>query len=419
MATIGKKPLKGERSRVQRPARRITSKQKQRLRAGGSEARAAKGVRRTRDNREFIDTILNTTNALIVVLDVTGRIRRFNRASEQASGLRAAEVIGTSPFDRLVPDDEREAVQQVFEELRTGNHPNVYENHWQRSDGSRRLIAWSNTSLCNAAGKVQYVVATGIDVTEQRQAEQELYLRRREIIRLRRSHTVAALTAQLAHEMNQPLAAITSYAEASLRQLRRGRDDKNLDHNLAQIIEQAQRAGRSIKAAGELFARGLREEASTDLSAALRSACELVDALVRARGIRLVYGAEAKLPRAKIPAIEVVHILFNLLNNSVDALRDAGIQGGSISARIEYRADDSTIRITVEDSGPGVNAELVEMVFEPLYTTKTDGLGLGLSICRSIIEARGGRIWTEPGPGGKFYVSIPNQRHPEQIGILG
>lgn len=407
MATTGKRTLKGKPGAVQRPARRRTPKRKQRQKAGGFKAWAAKGARRTRDNREFIDAILDTTNALIVVMDAAGRIRRFNRASEQASGLRAAEVIGTSALDRLVPDDEREAVRQVFEELRTGNHPNVSENHWQRPDGSRRLIAWSNTSLLNAAGEVQYVVATGIDVTEQRQAEQELYLRRREIIRLRRSHTVGALTTLLAHEMNQPLGAITSYAEASLSQLRQGRDDKKLNQNLMQIAEQAQRASRSLKSAGEVIARSLREEAPTDISAALRSACELVDALVRARGIRLAYGAEAKLPRARIPTIELVHILFNLLNNSVDALRDAGMHGGRISARIEYRADDGTVRIGVEDTGPGVNAELVERVFEPLYTTKTDGLGLGLSICRSVMEAHGGKVWAEPGPGGKFYVAIP------------
>lgn len=359
------------------------------------------------NEHEFVNAILETTEAIIVVLDTAGRIVRFNKASERSSGRRSNEVFGAVIWELLVPAEEREGMIRVFEELRSGCPPNSYENHWWRLDGSRRLISWSNISLFGGAGDVQYVVATGIDVTEQRQAERELSIRQRELIRVRRLYTVGALTALLAHELNQPLGAIVAFGEASLGQLQGDECDERLKRNLTQIVEQAQRASRVIREVGRFVARDKSEGTPTELSTALGSACNLVSALARARGVRLTCAIDEQRLRVTMPALELEHILLNLLQNAIDALRDAGTVGGSISVRICYQTGDDRVQIGVEDTGPGISAELTDKVFGPLYTTKMDGLGLGLSICRSIVEGYGGKLWAEAKPGGKFYLQLP------------
>jgi PAS domain S-box-containing protein len=360
-----------------------------------------------REERNFVDAILGTTSALIVVLDREARIVRFNRACEETSGLRAEEVAGGRQWEALIPEEEREGVLREFDALRSGRYPSRHENHWKRRDGSLRLIAWSNTCVLDGTGAVQYVVGTGIDITEGRRAEHELLRRQLKVARLHRLQSMGALTALLAHEMNQPLAAITSYAEASLVQAEHREDGEKLRRNLQHIVQQAQRASRTIQELDEFLAKGEPERVATDLVPLLRQACGLVERLAAARGIRLDCGAAALLPRVFVQPMQVEHVVVNLLQNAIDAVATAGNAGGAVALHVVHREGEDRVRIGVEDSGPGVDATAVDQVFEPLYTTKSDGLGLGLSICRSIVEAHGGKIWAEPGPGGKFYFTLP------------
>jgi PAS domain S-box-containing protein len=126
-----------------------------------------------REERDFIAAVLDTVGSLIVVLDREGRIVRFNKACEAATGLSAHEAEG-QPYERLIPAEEREAVRGVFEGLRMGDFPNQHENHWVGKDGTRRLIAWSNTAIPDETGRVRFIIGTGFDITERRRAEEEL-----------------------------------------------------------------------------------------------------------------------------------------------------------------------------------------------------------------------------------------------------
>ncbi|HXZ53442.1 MAG TPA: ATP-binding protein [Burkholderiales bacterium] len=352
----------------------------------------------------FVDAVLGAAAALIVVLDRNGRVVRANKACEEASGLSAEQLRGRY-FEEVIPPEERASGRQVFEHLLEGRFPNRHENHWLRRDGTRRLIAWSNTCLLDAAGAVQYLVGTGVDVTEQRKAEQELQQRQVEIARLRRLHAMGELASLLAHDLNQPLAAIAGFGEASLGLLQRGEGGDRLRRNLEQIVAQAERAGRSIQDLRQFLGKDHHEKVPVDLNAVLLDACNLVEVLARARCIRLNCAGGTPLPRVVAPAIQVEHVLVNLLQNAIDAVGDEG----EVTVRVRCEGKDS-VQVSVEDSGPGVDNAIAQRVFEPLYTTKSNGLGLGLSICRSIIEAQGGRIWAEPGPGGKFHFTLPIAR---------
>lgn len=129
-----------------------------------------------REERDFIDAVLDTVGSIVLVMDRAGRVVRFNRACEAVSGYQASEVVGTHFWEKLIPEEEVERVSRVFQTLTAGQFPNRHENHWRTRDGGRRLIAWSNTCIADARGQVLHVIATGIDVTEARAAEAELQL---------------------------------------------------------------------------------------------------------------------------------------------------------------------------------------------------------------------------------------------------
>jgi PAS domain S-box-containing protein len=155
--------------------------------------------------RQFVSTVLDTVGALVVVLDHQGRIVRFNPACEQATGYAADEVIGRFVWDLFVVPEEVESVKEVFSNLREGVFPNENENYWLTGDGTRRLIAWSNTVLLDEEGAVGYVIATGIDVTERRKAEEEIRQRNRELVALNAIATTISQTLDLENILSETL----------------------------------------------------------------------------------------------------------------------------------------------------------------------------------------------------------------------
>jgi C4-dicarboxylate-specific signal transduction histidine kinase len=210
----------------------------------------------------------------------------------------------------------------------------------------------------------------------------------------------------LAHELNQPLAAITSYSDASLKQLQRGElPQDRLAQNLEHISVQAQRAGRVIRELRAFLAKDESTRARTDLNAVVGRAAELVAAEARARGVQINLELADDLRAVTAADIQVEHVLVNLARNGIEAVRDSGATTGVVA--IQTRSDGMAT-VTVRDSGPGLSPDLVEKLFEPFYTTKRDGLGMGLRISRSVIESHGGRIWAEASTaGGIFHFTLP------------
>jgi PAS domain S-box-containing protein len=155
-----------------------------------------------RKERDFNTAILETSGALIVVLDDQGCIVRFNRACEELSGYRGDEVCGLSLFEILIPDDERQAVQTIFDDLQAGHYPNQYEGDWVTRAGDHRRIAWSNTIILDSLGDVEYIISTGLDLTERRQVEQRIYRQLQQLTSLRRIQTVINTSLDLYATLN-------------------------------------------------------------------------------------------------------------------------------------------------------------------------------------------------------------------------
>jgi PAS domain S-box-containing protein len=357
--------------------------------------------------RNFVDAILNTVGALIMVVDTEDRLVRFNAVCNTTTGYDLAEFQGSSRWQDLVPADEKDGVRRTIERLRSGEDHVQHENHLLHRDGSLRLISWCNSALRDDAGQVQYIIGTGIDITEQRRAENRARETLEEASRLQRLQTANELATLLAHELNQPLAAIATYAETGKQiLLHMPADHDKLAANLERISQQSLRAGEAIRHLRAFVGRGRIDPVPMDLNAVVRSTCTLMAPKTRARGVDIVLDLAATLPPVMAVDVHIEQVLLNLLRNAIDAIRDAGMGNGSIT--VTTRRFEDMAQVSVVDSGPGIDAAAADKVFEPLASHKEYGLGVGLRISRSLIEAHGGRLWVEPHtPGGIFHFVLP------------
>ncbi|MHB8550980.1 MAG: ATP-binding response regulator [Acidiferrobacterales bacterium] len=359
-----------------------------------------------RMERDFISAVLATVGAAVVVLDREGRIVRLNEACEEISGYRFEEVRGRFVWDMMLPPSETDAVKQVFSNLRSGLFPNRFENSWQRKDGSHRLIAWSNTALTDSSGEVEYVIATGLDITDRRSAEEQALRYRVEIERIYHQYALGAFASVFAHELNQPLTAIVGYSDASLRLIRSGQNDEQLVHNIQQTGLQAHRAAHIIRDIRHFLRRDPPETSVEELNGLVGKVISQVAPEADAAGVRLIVDL-GEVPQVRVGHIAVEKVLLNLLQNALEAVNDSSMQGGTVTVRTqEYEA--GFVRITVTDTGPGLDPEDGKRLFQPFFTTKAEGLGMGLAISRTIVEAHGGRLWLESGEGGAtFHFTVP------------
>jgi signal transduction histidine kinase len=219
--------------------------------------------------------------------------------------------------------------------------------------------------------------------------------------------TAGELAAALAHELNQPLAAITTFSEACKQQLKRGIVDRQkLLHNAEQISLQAQRAGQTIRELRAFLTKSETQRAALDLNQLIISTRDLIAAEARTSGIEIKLDLPGALPPVRAAPVHIEHALLNLMQNAIEAIRGAGMRSGRITLSTH---GGEVARVTVRDTGPGIDAEIVRSIFEPFYTTKPEGLGMGLAISRSIVEAHDGQLWVEPAKGGGtvFHFTLP------------
>jgi C4-dicarboxylate-specific signal transduction histidine kinase len=231
------------------------------------------------------------------------------------------------------------------------------------------------------------------------EVEQELQQRRDEMARVLRLHTAGEMASAIAHELNQPLHAISAYCEAALRMVRAGSPDRDkLAHALEQTALQAQRAGHVIREMRAFLRRDTFAFEPLDLNSLVRETIVLLRTDARARRFPIDFVPVEGLPPVAASRVQIEQVLLNLLRNSIEAMRDA--PPGHDLIRIRVAADpDGMARVTVADSGPGLDPETLGRIFEPFFTSKVEGLGMGLAISRTIVEAHGGRLWAENGNG--------------------
>ena len=336
-----------------------------------------------------------------------GRLLMVNPAYCAIVGYSEAELTGR-PIAEITHPQDRAADQEGFRQL-IAREINVYtrEKRYVRKDGG---IVWVGVNVAlvrDADGRPMHTVAMVTDITELRRAEEAAREHLEEASRLQRLQTANELATLLAHELNQPLATIATYAEVGEQLLRKPSPDPDeVAANLKRISQQALRAGGIIRHLRSLVSRRHVDPMPMDLNEVVRNACDLLAPQARRSAIRLEMQLDPRLPPLVGVDVQVEQVLLNLLQNAFDAIQDAGMEGGTVTVQTRWSGD--MVRVTVSDSGPGIDAASAVALFEPLASQKAHGLGVGLRISRSLIEAHGGRLWVEPRvPGGVFHFELP------------
>ncbi|MFD2239119.1 PAS domain-containing sensor histidine kinase [Aureimonas populi] len=376
-----------------------------------SRTRAAVGVAATdlALREAHLQSILDTVPDAMIVIDGAGTMRSFSKAAEALFGWTAQEAVGRNVSLLMPQPYRRDHDGYIARYERTGERRIIGTGRvvvGERKDGSTFPM---ELAVGEAKGTGQPFYTGFIrDLTERQEAEGRLQDLQSELVHISRLTAMGEMASTLAHELNQPLSAIANYLKGSRRLLASGRPEEvagRLSGALDQAGEQALRAGEIIRRLRDFVTRGETEKKIESLPKLLEEASALALVGAREKNIRISLSS-GSCEFVLVNRVQVQQVILNLIRNAVDAMeasprRELGV---AVDA-----AEGGMVRISVSDTGPGIAEAMVERLFQPFVSTKRDGMGVGLSISRTIIEAHGGQIWPEPNPGGGtvFRFTVP------------
>jgi len=344
-----------------------------------------------------------------------GLIDYCNRRVLDYSGLSGEEIMGEGWRKLLHPEDVDRAVQLWTSCLATGDAYRAEVRTLHSADFTYRWCITSALPLLDEQGRILKWFGTIVDMHDWKQSQEELRKTQSELAHVTRVMTMGQLTASIAHEVNQPLSGIMTNAGTCLRML--DNDPPNIDgarETARRTIRDGKRASDVITRLRDLFRKKDATVESVDLNDATREVIALSLSELQGNSIVVQHEFDESLPAVKGDRIQIQQVILNLLHNASDAMRDVHDRPRQLLIKTE--TDDSeNVQLTVRDTGIGFSANAANRIFESFYTTKDDGMGIGLSISRSIIDAHRGRLWAtaNDGPGCSFTFSIPQDQGAE------
>jgi PAS domain S-box-containing protein len=347
--------------------------------------------------------IWNVCQDLLVITDLEGKFLKVNPAWTTTLGWHESELLGKSSQWMLHPDDRKQALAET-ERLAAGQILHRFGVRFREKNGSYRWLSW------RAVPHQGRIYAMARDETEQKHAEDRLRESQQELEQVSRQTTLGAMTGSIAHEINQPLSAIIAHGNAGLRWL--ARKDPNLDEvqkALQQIVGDGLRAADIITSIRGMFRKDIYEKLQLSVNGLVREVLTLIHGDLDRRQIIVQSELHDALPKITGERVPLQQVLLNLIMNAVEAM--SAITGRARQLTIRAVLNERTsVRVTVEDAGSGIDPAHLDRIFDPFFTTKSHGMGLGLSICRSIIEAHGGKLWALPRSpfGTTFYLTLPS-----------
>jgi len=365
-----------------------------------------------------LQSILDTVPDAMVVIDEQGIMSSFSAAAERLFGWTAAEAIGRN-VSMLMPDPYRPAHDGYLERYRkTGERRIIGIGRvvvGQRRDGSSFPMELSIGEA--RAGDIRFFTGFVRDLSERQQTERRLQELQSELIQISRLTAMGEMASALAHELNQPLSAIASYVTGSFRLAQAEIIDRErLLDALRRANDQAMRAGEIIKRLRDFVARGDTERKLENLTRVVEEASLLAMVGAKEHGIKVSFDFDATTRPVLIDKVQIQQVVVNLFRNAVDALE--GVADRRIAVSVKPVTGRLAV-VSVADTGPGIPSEIAARLFQPFVTTKQHGMGVGLSISRNIVEAHGGRIWTQAGAEGGtvFSFSVPKASEEEVNGL--
>jgi C4-dicarboxylate-specific signal transduction histidine kinase len=277
------------------------------------------------------------------------------------------------------------------------------------ADGNIRWLQTVKRPIVEKDGSVNQILGASTDITRRKAAESDARRNRADLAHVARVSVMGELAGSLAHELNQPLTAILSNTQAALRFMNaKPMDVVEVRETLEDVVHESKRASQVISHMRALVKKGPLEVAPIELGIIMREVGELMRSDAIMRGVQLEFDIQPNLPMVLGDRVQLEQVMLNLLLNAFDAM--AGVPHHQRLAVVQVtREGDAAVKIAVHDQGVGLSTEMRERIFKPFFTTKKDGLGLGLSICRSIIEAHGGYLRADSSrdDGTTFYFTFP------------
>jgi two-component system sensor kinase FixL len=356
-------------------------------------------------------SILATVPDAMVVIDERGTILSFSAAAEKMFGYQEGEVVGCN-VKMLMPSPDRERHDQyLINYLTTGKRKIIGIGRVTTAlhqDGSTFPIELS----VGEAWQGERRIFTGFvrDLTERQQTLLRLQDLQSELAHVGRVSEMGTLASSLAHELNQPLTAVANYCESARELLESNSDSETLHivrEALDEAAEQAVRAGQIVRRLRDFMSHGEIERRVESLQRLINEANALALDGTREHGIDVQLSLDPSGDLVFVDRIQIQQVLVNLIRNAIDAMIEAPVRNLVIGTR---QTDERFVEVTIEDTGSGISEAVAPQLFQPFVTSKANGMGIGLSICRTIVEAHGGRIWFEPGAKGgtAFHFTLPS-----------
>src|SRR5262249_18150046 len=362
--------------------------------------RAAISTRDALAREAHLASILNTVPDAMIVIDEDGIVHSFSSAAERLFGYSAAEMIGKN-VKMLMPSPHRENHDGYIEQyLRTGQRRIIGIGRvvvGERKDGSTFPMELAVGEM--RSSDRHFFTGFIRDITQRQQSEARLQELQSELVHVSRLTAMGQMASTLAHELNQPLSAIVSYMKGSRRLLESGAEDRSgsLRDAMDKASDQALRAGQIIRRLREFVGRGDSERRVESVKKLIEEASALALVGTKDQGVRVRFQFDPAADLVFVDKVQIQQVLLNLLRNAVEAMQASQRRELIISPAA---GEDDMIAVSVVDTGSGIASELMSQLFQPFVTNKRHGMGVGLSICRTIVEAHGGQITVEPNPAG-------------------
>lgn len=352
-----------------------------------------------RDAAERFRAVIDNAHDAIIAIDAKGRIETFNKAAMRIFGYQPEEVLGRN-VSMLMPEPYRSAHDGYLHNYITTGVAKIIgtgrEVQAKRKDGAIFPIDLSVGEM--AIGESRGFIGVVRDITERHEAARRVQELTAELVHVSRTNAMGQFSSSLAHELNQPLTAIMNYTEAArqLLAIAASAPPRALEF-MEKAASQAERAGQIIRRLRSFVEKGTVERTEENLGKVVEEASHLASVGSRVDGIQVIFDLSATLPPVHIDKIQIQQVIVNLVRNAIEVLRRSERRILTIRLQAHPNGDQE---VAIIDTGPGIPPEVADQLFKPFITTKKDGMGIGLSISRSIIDAHGGRIWAEENPGG-------------------
>jgi two-component system, LuxR family, sensor kinase FixL len=347
-----------------------------------------------------VKSILDTVPDAMIVIDERGTMQSFSAAAERLFGYRAVEVLGKN-VKMLMPTPYREGHDGYLQRyLSTGERRIIGIGRvvvGERRDGSTFPLELSVGEM--KTGDRRFFTGFIRDLTESQEKEARLQELQSELVHVSRLTAMGEMASALAHELNQPLSAIANYMKGSRRLLENSSEQRAtvLREAMDKAAEQAIRAGQIIRRLRDFVARGESERQVEDVRKLVEEASALALVGAKDKGVRVRFDFDSRTDSVLADKVQIQQVLLNLMRNAIEAMEDTERRELIISTSL---VAENMVEISVADTGAGIAPEIASQLFQPFITTKHQGMGVGLSISRTIVEAHGGSIAARPNPGG-------------------